>query len=121
MLLEITNFYIYFYIFINKLFSFFFCVHYSCPLGDEFLKLEMPTYIEEDGQQPQSHDQLIHDEILDEEDDEEHLDHVRGVTGTATTDQSQGDADDQFGMMDSNELEIMYQQQQQSGEISKYE
>lgn len=78
----------------------------------------MPSYIEEDGQQQQSHDQLIHDEILDDE-DEEHLEHM-GVTGTATTDQSQGEGDDQFGMMDSNELEIMYQQQQQTGEISKY-
>lgn len=79
----------------------------------------MPTYIEEDGhQQQQSHDQLLHDEILDDE-DEEHLEHV-GVTGTATTDQSQGDGEDQFGIMDANELEIMYQQQQQSGEISKF-
>lgn len=83
----------------------------------------MPVYIEEDGQQQQhSHDQMTHeDEILDDE-DEEHLDHVGVSGGTATNDQSQGggDADDQFAIMDSNELEIMYQQQQQSGEMSKY-
>lgn len=87
--------------------------------------MEIPTYMEEDGHQQhqQDHDQgqhhqAIEDEILDDE-DEEHLEHV-GAAGNTTTDQSQGDGEEQYSIMDSNDLEIMYQQQQQSGEIGKY-
>lgn len=100
----------------------------------EFVKMEMPEYMDEARQQQQNNVIAADEDMLDEDDeeeeeedeDEQHLEQEHSAAGDQVV-------DEQYGIMEASDLELMYQQhqqeqqqtqqdeaQQQSGDIGEF-